>query len=226
MGSKPKFWLHFTRTGRRALWKEARTQTGEDWSEKVAYHIASCLGVPCPRVDLARLGTKHGVLSWDFLRKRTLSGPPSRSSLVHGNDLLWKRDPTYPKDEGYGVKQHTVAAVQNVLVHHQLAARDGISPSTGDAFDSFVGYLLLDAIVGNTDRHHENWGVESLRTGSGTIRQLAPSYDHASSLGRELSDSKRKGRLDESGKGTVADYANRARSAFWADDGSRTTQSA
>ena len=26
------------------------------------------------------------------------------------------------------------------------------------ALDVFVGYLLLDAWIGNTDRHHENWG--------------------------------------------------------------------
>ena len=23
----------------------------------------------------------------------------------------------------------------------------------------FAGYLLLDALIGNTDRHHENWAV-------------------------------------------------------------------
>ena len=27
-----------------------------------------------------------------------------------------------------------------------------------DARDLFVGYLLLDAWIGNGDRHHENWG--------------------------------------------------------------------
>jgi hypothetical protein len=30
---------------------------------------------------------------------------------------------------------------------------DGITT----AIDTFVGYLLLDAWIGNGDRHHENW---------------------------------------------------------------------
>ena len=44
MGSKPKFWLINRVTGRQVLWKQAREGSGEDWSEKVAYHIARRLG--------------------------------------------------------------------------------------------------------------------------------------------------------------------------------------
>jgi hypothetical protein len=51
--------------------------------------------------------------------------------------------------------------------------------------------MVLDALIGNTDRHHENWGlrlhVEPLARGLG----VAPSFDHASSLGRELLDERR-----------------------------------
>ena len=28
----------------------------------------------------------------------------------------------------------------------------------------FMGYLVLDALTGNTDRHHDNWGILVLRT--------------------------------------------------------------
>ena len=66
----------------------------------------------------------------------------------------------------------------------------------GDGFDMFVGYLMLDALIGNTDRHHENWGI---MTGRGRPQVLAPTYDHASSLGRELSDQKRQARMGNSG---------------------------
>ena len=27
-----------------------------------------------------------------------------------------------------------------------------------NARDLFIGYILLDALIGNGDRHHENWG--------------------------------------------------------------------
>ena len=49
---------------------------------------------------------------------------------------------------------------------------------------------ILDGLIGNTDRHHENWMFfyhPELRS-----YQLAPSYDHGSSLGRELQDVSRR----------------------------------
>jgi len=56
-----------------------------------------------------------------------------------------------------------------------------------------AGYLVLDALIGNTDRHHENWGlvVQVQREARKASLTVAPSYDHASSLGRELRDDRR-----------------------------------
>jgi hypothetical protein len=76
-----------------------------------------------------------------------------------------------------------------------------------------VGYLLLDALIGNGDRHHENWAVIH----DTASRRLAPSYDHASSLGRELLDEARAARLDGADPSRTLDrYATRAASAFYA----------
>ncbi|WP_437782569.1 hypothetical protein [Sorangium sp. So ce1097] len=52
------------------------------------------------------------------------------------------------------------------------------------AADWFRGYLMLDALVGNTDRHHENRAV-LVRTGQAERHAaLAPSHDHASNPSR------------------------------------------
>jgi hypothetical protein len=56
------------------------------------------------------------------------------------------------------------------------------------AKEQMAEYLVLDAIIGNTDRHHENWGILRKKTASGWMGFLAPTFDHASSLGRELLD--------------------------------------
>ena len=66
------------------------------------------------------------------------------------------------------------------------------------AMSQFAEYLVLDAVIGNTDRHHENWGVVRLSTVDGWKGCLAPSFDHASSLGRELMDERRNGLLANS----------------------------
>lgn len=132
--------------------------------------------------------------------------------LVHGNELLQEVDESYPTVQLRGVSKHTVDAV--------LERLEGARSPRGDesglacAADWFVGYLLLDAVIVNSDRHHENWGV--LQLGSGE-RQLAPSYDHASSLGRELADPERLRRLTTHDPAfSVAGYVERARSGLYA----------
>ncbi len=62
-----------------------------------------------------------------------------------------------------------------------------------NAFDRFCGYLVLDAVVANRDRHEENWGV--LRDPAGRVT-LAPAYDHGNSLGFNLQDDRRLMELD------------------------------
>jgi hypothetical protein len=70
---------------------------------------------------------------------------------------------------------------------------------------------LLDAVIGNTDRHQDNWAT--IRSAAG--HRLAPSFDHASSLGFLLSDEERVERLTtKDSNRSVAAYAARARTKF------------
>lgn len=85
------------------------------------------------------------------------------------------------------------------------------------ALDVFVGYLMLDALVSNQDRHHENWGY--VVTPEANIH-LAPTYDHASSLGRNETDAARLDRLTTKDTGrSVERYVERAKSAFFPASG-------
>ena len=91
-------------------------------------------------------------------------------------------------------------------------------PEMPTAADWFLGYLLLDALIGNTDRHHENWAVIE----SEGKQMLAPSYDHASCLGRELGDPERADRLRGGDRQrTVARYCERTRPALYEAPGDR-----
>ena len=90
------------------------------------------------------------------------------------------------------------------------------------AVETFVGYLLLDAWIGNTDRHSENWGVLDKPESDPTLniaRYLAPTHDHASSLGVRISDEQRQKRLITKDTGySVQAYAKRCCSQLYASD--------
>lgn len=137
---------------------------------------------------------------------------PAGCTLLHGNEFLTAIIPNYPKFANYGVSQHTIDTVLTVITNNSVNLPIGWAPPFGleKAVDVFVGYLLLDAWIGNGDRHHENWGIVRKKTAS-TLEEteyLAPTYDHASSLGRDLSDEQRRNR-------SVEAYTNKCFSAFY-----------
>jgi hypothetical protein len=73
-----------------------------------------------------------------------------------------------------------------------------------------------NALIGNSDRHHENWGFVELEQ----KLYLAPTYDHASSLGRNESDEKRSERLKTKDNGySVGAYADKCHSSFYTNFG-------
>jgi hypothetical protein len=88
----------------------------------------------------------------------------------------------------------------------------------------FVGYLMLDALIGNTDRHHENWGV-LLTSSRPRTAELAPTFDHASSLGRELTDAGRLRKRAGRGEDAAARYWAKARSALFSSPEARRPMS-
>lgn len=203
MGSKRKFWYQDPALGD-CLFKRSRPDTGEDWSEKIAAELCQRLGLPHASYELALWNGERGTISPNLL--------PAKTALVHGNEILAGRVSSYPKDHRYKVSQHTLELVLSVVSEPEVELPPGWEPPPGvsSAVATFVGYLLLDAWIGNGDRHHENWGF--VLPLSGGVPRLAPTYDHAACLGRELQDTKRRKRLAHK---TVEAYAAKSRSAFY-----------
>lgn len=203
LGSKPKIW--FELEGHRWLFKESRENTGEDWSEKVASEVAALVGLPTHHVELASRGTKLGCAAKSFL------GPGQ--ALAHGNELLGGMITGYDKEKVRGQSDHTFENIVTVLEKLFESPR----PRTV-ACSRMAGYLVLDALVGNTDRHHQNWGVvvQGKRGADQVLLvhsiQLAPTFDHASSLGRELNDETRLRLMEQN---ALERYARRARGGIF-----------
>jgi len=190
------------------LFKQGRPGTGEDWAEKVASEIGGLLGIPHAEYAFAQWGDSRGVVTPTFV--------PPRGALVLGNEILAEFEPGYEKRVRFRSRQHTGTLIFKALdrMPDLSAPRDADLPAGVETpAQVFAGYLMLDALIGNTDRHHENWGIVYDAEGRST---LAPTFDHASSLGRNESDANRRKRLDTSDRGfTVAAYARRARSALY-----------
>ncbi|WP_293023072.1 MULTISPECIES: HipA domain-containing protein [unclassified Moorena] len=204
MGTKEKFWFYHSQL-KKCLFKYPRQNTGEDWSEKVAFELCNLLDIPAARYELAETADGNkGVITVNFLGEG--------ETLVHGNEVLSGINPDYPALVTQKAYQHTIEVVMEAIREKSVNFPPSWTVPDGftDARDLFVGYLLLDAWIGNGDRHHENWGFVLPKT-SQTGIYLAPTYDHASCLGRELSDTKRQHKSVES-------YVNRCPSAFYLNE--------
>jgi hypothetical protein len=140
---------------------------------------------------------------------------PEGGRLVHGNELLAKVLPGYPEKRFFHVRQHTLRRVLTIMKNERIGVPIGwdVPPALTLAIDIFIGYLMLDAWIANQDRHHENW---ALVVSPESAVHLAPTYDHASSLGSNETDKNRKDRLTTRDKGrSMEHYVERARSAFF-----------
>ena len=217
MGSKPgKLWLAGPEDGafakRKWLFKPRTMQAesareftkGDDWAEKIASELAVRLGVPAAPIQLAFRNEQPGIISGDISSGR---------NLILGNEVLAGQDPEYDLLRRRGVPGYTVRAVFDAL--RALGVRPPQAAGAVEACDAFAGYLVLDALIANTDRHHENWAIIE---GSGADRpELAPTFDHASSLGFQLSDEDRNERLTTRDRGrTLEAFAERGMSRHFA----------
>lgn len=174
MGARDKLWLMADPALETPshLWKAARSAdklpdyAADSCAERITTEVAHLIGVEVARVDLAIRHGEKGVIS------HRIGG-----ELRHGNELLSDLYPKYEVAKKGPVPGYDLASIKTVLSGYAGWAADL------SAFDCFVGLLVFDALVGNTDRHHENWAVIQ------DSRALAPSFDHGASLGFNANDS-------------------------------------
>ncbi|MCC5805370.1 MAG: HipA domain-containing protein [Opitutales bacterium] len=208
LGTKDKFWF-ITDDGYLGksewLFKFPTENTGQHWAEKIACEIAKQMKILTPRVELAVFEGARGTATENFTK--------DGYELFHGNQILAGLTPAYQTERRWHQNDHTIGrifdAIDSIFVASNAAKK---------AADQMGAYLVLDALICNVDRHHENWGILRKSTPDGMRGRLAPSYDHASSLGRELRDSGSKNNreryLHELG---VAKYIERGRCPIFVD---------
>lgn len=203
MGSKQKFWYRESDDVPPWLFKYPQENTGQHWSEKIAAEIADALEILHARVELATFEGVRGSATESFAR--------DGRELFHGNQILAGKTLGYDPSRKFRQSDHTLSNI--------FAALDGVfrTPEMAQAAKERIAeYLVLDGLIGNTDRHHENWGILRKRNPKGWTGMVAPSFDHASSLGRELVDEgPGKSRQRILAEGRVGQYSEKASGAIY-----------
>lgn len=192
-GSTQNLWLAEPNSPAGTLWlhkdtliPENRIEQGEDWSEVVSTQVAAILGVPRATTRLCLRKDRRGSLS--------RSVRPEDADLWEGQIVLEDVHapgyfPHVEGREGVDPERPDVKRPGHNLRNIELALDDVApppefeGPGSLSGFDVFAGYLLLDALIANRDRHEQNWAVLRPRLLGPPVR-LSPSYDHASSLER------------------------------------------
>lgn len=151
MGTKDKSWCRIEGDDRLWLFKKPRTISasgglaGEHWAEKIASEVGVLMGVPIARVELAELDGHPGTMTRQIKADE-------RESIVHGNEVLAGFLKEYDKGLKRSQTLHTWANIRDAI-------RSRCGGHCGEILHTLCGYLVLDAWIGNTDRHHENWAL-------------------------------------------------------------------
>ncbi len=208
IGTKAKFWFDENRR----LFKEGRPGTGENWAEVVSAQLAHDLGLPHANYSLALYEDRQGVVTESFA--------PAGTRLVLGNELIGfsarEIGGGQPRREAHTIRResHTIGRIGALLNRKSVGLPSSWDQPTRElnAADVMCGYLLLDALIGNQDRHEENWGFVVSQEGA----RLAPTFDHASSLGRNEQDATRLQKLaQKNDTHGVLGYVKRAKTPLY-----------
>ncbi|UZM12930.1 hypothetical protein LZV00_19925 [Pseudomonas kielensis] len=150
------------------------------WAEIIAYEISILLRVPAPPCYAAfdSSNGQCGALSAWFYKE-------GDESFYSAGNFFHKIVPGFDRERG---TQHNI--VDSDEFNNKVLGKDQI-------YD-FWSMMLFDVIVGNTDRHQDNWGhlLKAVRVSKSVARRkgelfdvkwrFAPWFDNGTSLGHEL----------------------------------------
>lgn len=213
MGTKEKFWYRDV-NGDLCLFKKGRPGTRENAAEFVASKLAKMLDLPCADYDLAKYGDVLGV------RCKSIIG---EGELIHGNEIMHRQIIGYPRHETEQRRYITLYTLENALkvnskedLRHYYECMENSNPVSAKWV--FIGYLIFDAWIGNTDRHDENWAWIIDDEENRLVEYLAPTFDHASSLGREIPEEEKRRRLESKDERfSVRAYCEKAKTPLYVD---------
>lgn len=178
------------------------------WAELIAFRIGRLMGLTLPPVFVAIDSERNepGTLNEWFM------GYPGDGDERYfpGGDYMQRRIPGYDREKG---KQHnlaTIIEISRILERGKWLTHD---------WRRYWGLCLcFDALIGNTDRHQENWGL--IWSEEGPVARFTPYFDNGTSLGHELLPEKMQRMMRD--PNALAGYLRRGEHQMrWARDDNR-----
>lgn len=162
----------------------------EFWNEIIAYQIGKTLGLEMLRYDIAIYQNEIGCISPKMINEN--------EELIEVGRYMTVLNPRFSPEINSLRKEYTFQLLQDTLNYFNLS----------NYISYFLEVLIFDALIGNTDRHQENWAFigrssslninyfKDQQSYEGKLIQLlgsniikvAPIYDCGSSLARELTE--------------------------------------
>lgn len=132
----------------------------EACSEKLSYEIAKVLGYDCARIELAQDNEgRLGILNYLFV---------DIDDKIHMDVVVYLNKNNESRENFY-----TLENIKSTL--------DSMDTKL---FEGFIRIMIFDALVGEQDRHEENWGIEIIDDSY----KISPFYDNGCNLLREFKD--------------------------------------
>lgn len=176
--------------------------TSELCSEKMAHELACVLKYPCARIELAvDENGAPGIISFLFTTDQT---PHTDAVDILKNTPQEKRRTFYSYDR----------------------VRTKLDRLDTKLFPELIPILFFDALVGEVDRHEENWGISATSHFTSANRNaqpeyhISPIYDTGACLLREFVDEKFAIKY-YTGVKSFSSYINRAQAVLYDENGKR-----
>ncbi len=161
-GRSEKIWLQNPDTGQIGLFKFKKDEgTTDHVSECLSYQLAQLLGIPCAKFELGLYGGREGSMSYNIVEQ------PSQI-LIEGVNFITIAYPEYDTEHFIDEKtQHRYSIEMIKTAIEKFVPVDGC-----------LKMLIFDYLIGNSDRHQNNWAIIFEEN----ERYWSPLYDNSSSL--------------------------------------------
>lgn len=144
------------------------------WGEVIAYRFGSLIGVPVPPAHIGfSKDYKQGVDTYAALIEWFYD--ENKDVYVSGEQTMVSHIEDFDRNRG---KKHNLETIRYAFGNNQVI------------FNCWARILTFDTLIGNTDRHQENWGLvlkdARLNPKSRDNLYLSPAFDNGTALGYEI----------------------------------------